>query len=518
MGYRYMTIDNLRIIFRRWHEGQSLSEIKRTEAFDRNTLRNYIGLFTAAGYSPGCPLPDDRALIAAFQSMLPLRRRSRRVRQALDAHRDEIVELVNRKEEPLDPKSAFLVIKEKYDLCVSYETFKLYMRESALAPVGKVPLRIELPPGRETQIDYGSVGTFYDHETKKNKRVWAFCAKLSFSRLPFIEFVFTQKQESFVESNVRMLEFFGGVTDCLAIDNLKAGVVKPDLYDPVINRAYAEFAEHYDTFINPCRVRKPDDKGKVERGVPQARMLFRRLKAVHPTYTLAELNEAAQRWCVEEYGKAKHGTTGIAPRELFDEVEKKTLKPLPPEKFEVPEWKPVKVSRDRFFQFAGKYYAMPTQYCGRSLFVRRTEAVLRVFDARYSLIREYVTSGKLRSWLPGDFPEDKEALMQGEYPQWLLSQARSFGPTTVKLIESILTPHAYLNARRARGILSALEKYRTHPFLQEICGKALNGKVHTPRHIIAMLDGLSSQQHFDFIIPRSHLGEAMTRDVKEYFN
>ena len=513
-----MTIDNLKIIFRRWHSGQSLSEIKRTEAFDRNTLRHYIALFLAAGYSPGCSLPEDRQLNASLQSMIPTRRRSRNARQVLDAYKAEIIELVSRKEEPLKPKTAFLVIKEKYDLTASYETFKLFMKELELSPRTKAPLRIELPPGQEIQIDYGKVGTFYDPKTKHNKHVWAFCAKLSYSRLPFVEFVYTQSQESFVESNVRMVEFFGGVTDFLTIDNLKAGVIKPNLFDPLINRAYAEFAEHYGTFINPCRVRKPEDKGKVERSVPQARELFRRLKSVHPTFSLSDLNEAARIWCREEYGKAKHGTTGIAPLDLFEGVEREKLKSLPAQRFEAPVWKPVKVGMDRFFQFKGKYFAMPYEYRGQTLYARKTGAILRVFDADYSLIREYVVDERQRMWLPGDFSEDKEALMQGDYPRWLINQARSFGPTTEKLIESVLRPHAYLNARRARGILGALEKYRAHPFLQEVCGKALNGRIHAPRQIVAMLESAASQQYFDFIIPRSNLGEAMTREAKEYFN
>lgn len=203
MGYRYMTIDHLKIIFRRWHSGQSLSEIKRMESFDRNTIRNYIGLFEAAGYSPGCVLPEEQALISSFQAMLPLRRRARSVRRVLIAHKDEIIELISRKEEPLAAKTAFLVVKEKYDLSVSYETFKLFIREHAISKSTKAPLRIELPPGKEIQIDYGKVGMLYDPKTKRNRYVWAFCAKLSFSRLPFIEFVYAQNQESFVALRIK---------------------------------------------------------------------------------------------------------------------------------------------------------------------------------------------------------------------------------------------------------------------------------------------------------------------------
>lgn len=57
-----------------------------------------------------------------------------------------------------------------------------------------------------------------------------------------------------------MLSYFGGVPRRLVIDNLKAGVIKPDLYDPILNRAYQEMAEHYDTFIDPCRPYSPKDK------------------------------------------------------------------------------------------------------------------------------------------------------------------------------------------------------------------------------------------------------------------
>jgi hypothetical protein len=98
-----------------------------------------------------------------------------------------------------------------------------------------------------------------------------------------------------------------GVTKFISIDNLKAGVDRPDLYDPRPNRAYAEFAEHHGTFINRCRVATFTDKAIVERLVPQARELFRRLKAVHPTFNLAELNGAAREWCLREDGMTNHG-------------------------------------------------------------------------------------------------------------------------------------------------------------------------------------------------------------------
>lgn len=518
MGYRHMTTDDLYEIFRRWHRYHTNSSIKDALGFDRNTIRNYINLFETAGFFRGCELPEKQKLMELFRAMLPLKARKRTVRKQLEKHREEIINLITRKLEPVKPKTAFLIIQEKYGLSVSYGTFKLFVREHVFDIKKKdIPLRIELPPGKEIQLDYGRVGLFYDSLEKRNRIVWAFCGKLSFSRLPYIEFVYSQNQETFVASNINMLEFFGGTTEFLTTDNLKAAVIKPDLYDPKLNHAYAEFAEHYGTFINPCRVGKGDDKGKVERMIPQARELFRRLKEVHPTFNLRELNEAARGWCLFEYGKKKHGTTGVPPVELFKE-ERQHLKSLPETRFEIPEWKEVTVSSDRFFSFKGKYYAMPADYRGKKLNVRKSGRILRVFDRDYRLLREYIITKKMFSYLPGDFADDKKALMNGEYPRWLMGRAHSFGPATARLIESVLKPHAYINARRARGILTALEKYRSHPFLQELCNRALKKGYFRPKQIIRMFEAEKDQQYFDFIVPVSETGKAMIRDVKEYFN
>ncbi len=84
--------------------------------------------------------------------------------------------------------------------------------------------------------------------------IGVFCAVLAHSRLPFIQFVHTQDQKSFVGSFIDMFEYYGGVTEIQSIDNLKSGVIKPDLYDPKLNKSLQEMIEYYATFIDPCRI------------------------------------------------------------------------------------------------------------------------------------------------------------------------------------------------------------------------------------------------------------------------
>ncbi len=509
MGYRRMTIDDLISIHRRWRDSQTISDISRLEGFDRKTVREYVRKFEEAGMSLEGDAQERSELTMLLSSFLPSNERAQAIQDGFRRYQDEIISLITDDKEPVKPKTAYKIITRKYEVPGSYESFKVFVRKMNIAGQGKpsVP-RIELPPGKEIQVDYCGVGYHIDPQSGKNRKVNGFIGKLSCSRQPFVEFTYTQKQESFVYSNVHMVEFFNGVTEYITIDNLKSGVLKPDVYDPKLNRAYAEFAEYYGTFINTCMVGHSKGKAKVERLVQQVRELYRELKAVHPSYTLKELNREALTWCREEYGRAKHGTTGRAPMIAFEEEEKARLKPLPAVRFEVPRWKQVKVHPDQFFTFDGKRYAMPKNYCGWKLRCRESGAVLR----------EYITTSRRVKWLPGDFPESQEAMMRGSYPQYLIARARSFGPGTVQLIESILRPHAFIKARAARGVLALLEDYRDLPFLQEVCVEACKKGMFVPKQIKYFLESEKKQRHFEFVIPRSPVGEAMIRDVREYIN
>ena len=468
MGYKRMTIEDVYAILRRWHKGQSVSRIAEVEKCDRKTIRKYMQKFDETGLQIDNKLPDKEKIWKIIETkILPSVERQRPASEQLEPLEEIIRDMINDPKEPLKPKSVFIVCKAKYNFDVSYETFNNFVRERELC---KKPLRqmirIELPPGLETQIDYGRVGLLEDPITGRNRVVWAFCGILSHSRLPFIQFVYTQDQGSFGGSFIDMFEYYGGLTEIQSIDNLKSGVIKPDLYDPKLNKSLQEVMEYYGSFIDPCRVGKPTDKGKVERFIPVARELFRMLKRIHPTADIHKLNEHALIWCREEYGQKEHGTTGRAPMEVFEEVEKQTLKPLPSERFEVPVWDQAHVHRgDQMFSFDKKRFSLPALYKGQDVWVRYTEKnrLLRVFFSR-RLIREYVVTGKAIQYVPVDYPEVKREMMNGGFPRYLLNQARSYGEASYRLVESILKPHAYLNCRRAQGILNLMKEYSSKPF------------------------------------------------------
>jgi transposase len=266
MGYRRMTKRDLWEIYRRWRAGQSVTRIARSQGRDRKTVREYIEGMRRHGVQAEDAELGQQEFYRIVEALLPQQTdRPMPAREDLERHWVEIHEMINRSEDPLKPKSAFIVIKRKYQIAASYETFKRFARERGLSRAERRRMiRIELPPGLETQLDYGRMGMLPDAVSGRNMVVWAFCGILSCSRYPFVQFVRTQDQISFVGSVVDMFEYYDGVTEAVSLDNLKSGVIKPDLWDPQLNRAFAEAADHYGVFVDPCRVARATDKGNAE--------------------------------------------------------------------------------------------------------------------------------------------------------------------------------------------------------------------------------------------------------------
>ncbi len=122
-------------------------------------------------------------------------------------------------------------------------------------------LRDTPPAGEEAQVDYGLLGRWFDPAAQRMRRVWGFIMVLTCSRLMFLRPVLRMDELSWVEAHVLAFEFFAGAVRRVVPDNLKSGVIRPDLYDPLINKAFAEFAAHYGCLVDPARVQKPRDKG-----------------------------------------------------------------------------------------------------------------------------------------------------------------------------------------------------------------------------------------------------------------
>lgn len=253
-----------------WSAGRNRSEIARSLGVDRGTVAKYTAKAEAEGYAPnGAALSAEQwneLVHGWFPKLVDPRERSR-THKTIEAHRADI-------EAMLKTNTAQTVhqrLRDEHGLAVGISSFRRYLwrefPEENLRNIATPP-RPEVPAGEEAQIDYGYLGTWFDPLANRMRRVWAFVLVLACSRHMFVKPVFTMDQRTWTQCHVEAFAYFGGVTRRLVSDNLKTGVIKPDIYDPKLNRSYAEFAAHYGCLIDGKSYRPTLRPGAAEKRRP----------------------------------------------------------------------------------------------------------------------------------------------------------------------------------------------------------------------------------------------------------
>jgi transposase len=455
MARRQVAMNEITEIIYQWHQGRGIKGIGRSLTVDRNTIRRYLEVARAAGIDRDKPLPPEAELVGRLRAAMgeePCREKP--AQAVLAVHRDWIEKKLEDRQ--MTAKQVWRLLKEEKGVRVGYCTVKRYVQAELGFRSPAVTVRMEVEPGSQAQVDFGYVGKMKDPETKKLRKTWAFILTLGYSRHRYVQFVFSQSIPMWIDCHRRAFEFFGGVPATVVIDNLKSGVVKTDLYDPTVNRAYAELERHYGFVVDPTRVATPKHKGKVERGVPVVRQ---QLLAGREFRDIDEANRRSLVWCKDEVGMEVHGTTKRRPWEVFVGEEAPKLIPLPAERFECPEWKPCKVHPDHHLVFGRSYYSVPTRYIGWEVWARGDSRLVRIFfDAE--LIKIHARAQRPGTWCtdPADYPPDKLAYLM-RTPTYCRKKASEVGPQTEALIQAVLADHAMRNLRKAQGILRLAEKY-----------------------------------------------------------
>lgn len=476
MAYKRITQMDISEVIRRWKDGQTITHISKVLGYDRKTVRKHLSDF-------------DKEDTRKFPG------RPARKQKLLEPYLNEITDLVTNKANPLKPKTAFEVICLRHDLSgkVSYSSFKRFVRSHGISIFpDRSTCRIEVRPAAQLQVDYGRMGLLRDPLTGKRRTVYAFVGTLSFSRHKYVEFVYRQDQQSFVNSHVKMFNEFGGVPKTIVIDNLKAGIIKPDLYDPRLNRTYNEMAEYYECFIDPCRVARPKDKGKAERDIQTVREQFKKLIALNPSFLLAEGNDAIRDWLRNDYGRRKHGTTHQEPYVVFTETEKPLLLPLPLESYEVVLWKEALVHPDHYIQVNKKAYSVPHPYVGKTVWVKVKHNLIQIYY-NDELIRQHTIPQGFRQTNFNDFPDNVRYALYEGMPDYLCKKAARIGVNFALLIQSILKPHAFLNLRKAQGIVSVAQKYPAE-IIEDVSRFSLSMKSSlTPKIFKSMIENVQQR-------------------------
>jgi transposase len=507
-------------IIRRYHDGQKKRTIAKALGYDRKTVRKYIKHLESKGVSldNNTPLEKEQVL-QLMREIITDTERTADKQTLFEAYRQEIVDLVTKPPE-LKLKTAFTVLCQRHDLIgkVSYSSFKRFARRYRLdfSP-DKTTCRIEVDPGSQLQVDYCKLGLRPDPETGKSRTLYAFIATLSYSRHKYVEFTFQQTQQSFVQSHVNAFTFFGGATKTIVLDNLKAGVIKPSLYDPQFNRSYQEMAEYYGCFLDPARVARPKDKPKVERDVQTVREKYKELITIDPTASLADLNRKILDWLRNDYGMKKHGTTHWQPFLSFQEEEQPKLLPLPEQSFEAAFWKEATVHPDHYIQVQKKSYSIPGAYLGKKVWVKVTHNTVQVYFNE-QLIKQHPIARGFRQTDPLDFPENMAVAVDHGFPLFLQNEASKIGPQFALLVRRMLLPHAFMNMRRVQGILTIAKEYPVQ-LVECAAAELVPGSRCTPKHFKALLEKIitmkEEEQSYEFLL--SDETRSFVRDIT-YFD
>jgi transposase len=227
----------------------------------------------------------------------------------------------------------------------SLRTFQRYVAER-IRTTDPARLTVPMPDpafGEAMEIDFGRLGTWTDAIGGKRRAVWAFVATLRASGMHFVRPVLRMDRAAWITCHSEALLFFGGSPRFWICDNLKGGVLKADLYDPTLNRAYRELAEHHGAIIDPARAVHPKDKPRVERAVPYVRDSFWSGRSFT---SFDEIVQDAVVWSRDTAPRRRHRVHRITVRELFEQHERPALLLLPERPFALVEWKDVKVHPD----------------------------------------------------------------------------------------------------------------------------------------------------------------------------
>lgn len=280
-----------------------------------------------------------------------------------------------------------------YQDLVSYQGFKAkyasvkrFVRKLEARPPAARAV-IQTAPGEEAQVDYGEGPMVCDPEAGRYRRTRLFVLTLGFSRKCVRLLTFRSSSRIWAELHEQAFARLGGAPRLVVLDNLKEGVLKPDAYDPTLNPLFRDLLVHYGVTALPCRVRDPDRKGKVERGVGHAQGTP--LKGLR-FETLLEAQEYLDRWERTWADTRIHGTTKRQVAAMFAE-ELPHLLPLPTEPFRFYQFGERGVNLDNHVEVERGYYSAPPGYIGRRVEVQWDDKHVRILD-RHSgaLLREHL--------------------------------------------------------------------------------------------------------------------------------
>ena len=354
--------------------GVPTREIARRIGVAASTIRTTLRRFQAAGLS--WPLPEDMTDAALEARLFPDADTKQGHRRRVEPDWASIHRELKRKHVTLSILWDEYIARnpEGYRYSRFCELFRIW--EGKLS----VTMRQTHVGGDKLFVDYAgdTVPVIIDRLTGEVRQAQIFVAVMGASSFTYVEATWTQTLGDWIGAHTRALAAIGGVPRLIVPDNARVAVIKACLYEPQVNRTYAEMAAHYGTAVLPTRPRRPRDKAKVEACVLIVeRWLIGRLRD-RRFYSLAELNAAIGELLKRLNEERPIRRLGVTRRQLLEELDRPALKPLPTEPYVFAEWRVRRVGIDYHIDVEGHFYSVPYRFARSEVEVRITGRTMEI--------------------------------------------------------------------------------------------------------------------------------------------
>ena len=368
---------------------------------------------------------------------------------ACEPYRELIVEALGRGRNAM---AIWQDLVDDHGFPARYASVRRFVATLRHRPAVEARVVITTAPGEEAQVDYGDGPMVRDPATGKHRRTRLFVLTLGYSRKAVRFLVWRSSAQVWAALHERAFRQLGGTVRVVVLDNLKEGVLTPDIYDPTINPLYRDVLAHYGAVALPCRVGDPDRKGKVEAGVGHAkRTPLRGLRFEHLDHAQAYLDRWERRWADTRI----HGTTKRQVAAMFAD-ERPALGPLPLEPFRYYQYGQRTVHLDGCVEVAAAYYGAPPGWIGRRVHVQWNAAQVRLLDPTTGqLLREHLR-------VPRGWHRIEDADRPARTPPKtlaLLAAATRAGPAVGTICDHIHRHDGAPGVRRILGILALAKKH-----------------------------------------------------------
>jgi transposase len=495
-------------------QGWGIRRIARDLRLSRNTVRGYLRdagpaladhVTTSAEAAPVQIDPLSTAGSASPGHQIdPLSTAGSQGRMSLCVEHDRVI--LAKFEAGLSARRIYQDLKAETVFKGSYESVKRYVAKLRQTdPV--LVYRIEVQPGEELQVDFGTGPVLMDAEGKR-RRTWIFRLVLSYSRKAYSEAVLRQDTETFIRCLENAFRAFNGVTLTINLDNLKAAVLKADWADPVLNPKLADFARHYGATVLPCLPRTPEHKGKVESSVKYVKG---NALAGRQFTSLAQLNRHLADWERTVADQRIHGTTKRQVAQLF-EAEKPSLLPLASSVFPLFREGPRTVHRDGHVEVDKSYYHVPPEYLRQQVWVRYDGREVRLFARqRDGTLKQVQVHRRIE---PGKFTNPRgigggQGSLQANLDYWL-GRASNLGSSCERWAQGVAQNRGIEGMRSLMGLVSLVNRHSIAA-VNSACERALAKGTLRLRDVRSLLQAREIQTQISF---QEH--HPLIRNLSEY--